>query len=116
MVTRSVTASGVIFVRSMFGACGSVPSFGPHRSLPPQFCATDVPARNNVNKKRPNCRPKGTRIRFTEMASGSDLCPLISYCRCHVKRKEGIKNHYENVITYHQFSLLVSYDFPRTGF
>ena len=30
-------------VRSMFSACTSVPSFGPHRSVPPQFCAATVP-------------------------------------------------------------------------
>src|SRR6266571_5777386 len=43
----------------MFGASGSVPSFGPHRSLPPQFCAAAVPARNNINKKTTNRPPRG---------------------------------------------------------
>jgi len=41
-----------------------------HRSLPPQFCAAAVPARNNINKNRPNCLPKVIRIRFIEIASG----------------------------------------------
>src|SRR5712692_6925335 len=101
MATRSVTASGVIFVRSMFGACESVPSFGPHRSVPPQFCAADVPARNNINKKRPNCRPKVTRVRFIEIASGLRFVPAYIILSLPCEEQKGHKkNNYENVLSY----------------
>jgi hypothetical protein len=50
----------------MFRACESVPSFGPHRSLPPQFWATDIPARKNVNKKA-DPSAKGGRVRHSQI-------------------------------------------------
>jgi hypothetical protein len=38
-----------------------------------------VPARNNINKNRPNCPPKATRVRFIEIASGLDCARLYHF-------------------------------------